>query len=190
MNPILKVYNLIVANLKKISLYGSFGLTMYKAFDYRTRFLRAEEVKEILHTALDKKRTENEGLRATYNDILLNISLDNYTINDIKMPFCYQIYDDEIGMFRMVKFNNAYQEKYGDNPAEYFAKTNEEMRGFIGKQWEANNQKVLNNGGPLEFTEPCILKDGTISNGKYIKWIALKPTGTYLFMIEINLKTN
>ena len=182
-------YRKIVENLKKFSLYGSFGLTMYKAYDYRTRFLRAEEVKEILHTALDKKRTENEDLRATYNNILLNISLDNYTINDIKIPFCYMIYDKNVERFRMVKFNKSYEEKYGDNPSEYFAKTNEEIHGFIGRQWEENNKELIKKGGsPMMFTEDCVLKDGTVSSGKYIKWITEKPTGKYLFLIEIDIK--
>lgn len=185
--PFLYFKKAIVKHAQKFSLYGSFGLAMYKAFDYRKRYLKAEDVKEILHTALDSERDENDKLRATYNDILLNISLENYSINDIKLPFCYQVYDVNLGKFRMIKFNKAYEEKYGDNPSEYFAKTNEEVKGKIGKEWENNNHILLGSSGqPMQFRESAVLKDGTVVRGKYIKWIVEKETGTYLFMIEIN----
>ena len=170
-----------------MGLYASFGLTTYKAFDYRGRFLNAEAVKDVLHGKIDEQRSENEALTATYQRVLLNLSLDNYQMNDIKLPLAYMIFDQQDDVFRMLKFNKAYEDIYGDDPANYFAKTNEEVKGNIGAEWERNNKIALREEKIHFFEEGFVTKEGVIGKGTFAKWIVRKQSGIYLYMLQTKL---
>ncbi|WP_422858762.1 hypothetical protein ACOKFD_15585 [Flagellimonas sp. S174] len=174
-------------NIRKIGLGISFGLTTYKAFDYRQRYLVAEEQKDLLHKGLDEKSMTVTKLNETYNNVLLRLSMDNYQMDDIRLPFWYKIYDAHTDDFRMVKFNRAYEEIYGMEPSGYFTKNDNEVIGDIGEQYQLNDRKVFESGKVEEFFENYIDRDGNKKVGKYAKWRVDKPSGTYIYGIQLEL---
>lgn len=180
-----KVYQYLLKYGRKAGLFFSFGATTYKAFDYRARFLAEVKTNDVLEDALNNERDENDELTAIYNNILLDISMDNYNINDIKLPMWFLVYDADILDFRMVKFNKAYEKMYGKKPSEYFAKTTQSVAGDIGEEWAANNRETLRSEGVKFFYERYINKEGEQGIGRFAKWIVIKNERTYLYGIQI-----
>ena len=168
-----KLYAFILKNVRNIAKIFSFGLLTYKSMDYRNLYLSEVAVNDLLESSLNDKRDENEDLIRTYNNVLLTLSMDNYNINDIKLPLWYLVYDEHIKDFRMVKFNKAYEEIYGNNPSDYFAKTTQEVAGDIGEEWAENNRETLNSSTVRFFFERYIAKDGHmgIGSSKYAHFI-------------------
>lgn len=179
-----KVYQYLLKYGRKAGLLFSFGATTYKAFDYRSRFLLEVETNDILEKALSDERDDNDDLTATYNDILINISMDNYNMNDVKLPMWFLIYDESIDDFRMVKFNKAYEKTYGNKPSDYFARTTKEVAGDIGEEWGVNNRSTLKSDGVKFFYERYIDKEGKQGIGRFAKWIVKKNERTYLYGIQ------
>lgn len=164
------------------------GVSTYKAFDYRNKYLDAEAKKDELDERLDISRKEVETLTETYNNVLINLSLDSYSINDIALPFWYKIYDPKADDFKMVRFNRTYEEKYGRTPQEYFAHSDADVVGEIGEEYQANDRTAFNSGKIEIFYERYIDKDtGKIKIGKFAKWRVDKTSGSYLFGIQLEL---
>lgn len=166
----------------------SMGLSTYKAFDYRSKYLGAEAKKDELDERLDMSRKEVETLTETYNNVIINLSLDSYSINDIALPFWYKVYDAGADDFKMVRFNRAYEEKYGKTPQEYFAHPDPDVIGDIGDEYQTNDRKAFESGKIEIFYERYIDKEtGEIKIGKFAKWRIDKTSGIYLFGIQLEL---
>jgi len=179
-----RAYVYIKKNIRRLPVVFSFGLTTYKAFDYRKRYLGELDINEKLNKSLNERRDENDELTAIYQDVILRITMDNFSINDIKLPMWYQVLDGT--KFRVIKFNNEYVSIYGNNAFESFAKTNKEIAGEIGQEWESNNQIVLEKKGKVHFFyERYITKEGVVGIGKFAKWIIVKNNNIYLYGIQI-----
>lgn len=176
----------LMKNVRKIGMVFSFLITTYKAFQYRGLYIDAEKEKSDLHKRLDGSNEEVKQLTETYNNVLLKLSLDSYQINDIALPFWYKIYDPFTGDFKMVRFNKSYEEKYGSNPNLYFGKPDPLVIGEIGEEYQGNDKKAYESGKIEIFYERYIDKDdGLIKIGKYAKWRIDKPSGSYLFGLEL-----
>lgn len=180
-----KVINKIKTYVKKFGLFVSFGLTTYKAFDYRNRYLNAEVEQDELRQIISVLREQKIKMDKTYTGILINLGKDdNYDIDDLPFPFWYKIYDAEADDFKMVRFNRAYQDLYGKDPQEYFMRADEKVIGDLGRVYQANDRKVFETGKPQSFYENYIDEEGGMHVGKYIKWRVEKDTGIYLYGIQ------
>jgi len=182
-----KIYALIVKNTRSIAQVFSFGLLTYKSLDYRHLYLTEVALNDLLESSLSERRDENDDLMNTYNNVLITLSMDSYNINDIKLPLWYLIYDEAIEDFRMVKFNKAYEEVYGNKPGNYFAKTTQEVSGDIGEEWAENNRETLKSPTVRFFFERYINKEGHMGIGRFAKWIVKKNERTYLYGVQTEL---
>lgn len=115
-------------------------------------------------SSLEKEAVKKDEM---VSDVMVQMVIENYDINDCPFPMGFKIYDRETKEIQGAVVNNAYQLRHGFGTSTYFGQNDMDMSSNYGKQWYQNDLKVLE--GP-EMKRYVFDEDSDAGPGKWHKW--------------------